>query len=124
MSPGFQKEHMSEKVIADVHGRAITIETGKFAKQADGAVTVQLGETIVIVAAVAAGEGPDRALLALGYAGWDGGQLEDEIQHNGWLHCPANPSLLFDRDLGGKYTRALRSMGVDLGRLSANAGHA
>ena len=54
MSPGFQKEPMSEKVIAEVGGRPITIESGKLAKQADGAVTVQLGETIVIVAAVAA----------------------------------------------------------------------
>jgi putative transcriptional regulator len=86
--------------------------------------SVSLTATVDILRAIAAGEGPDRALLALGYAGWDAGQLEDEIQHNGWLHCPADPSLLFDRDLSGKYTRALRSMGVDLGRLSASAGHA
>lgn len=86
--------------------------------------SVSLTATVDILRAIATGEGPDRAQLALGYAGWDAGQLEDEIQHNGWLHCPADPSLLFDRDLAGKYTRALRSMGVDLGRLSANAGHA
>ncbi len=85
---------------------------------------VSLTATIDILRAIAAGEGPNRALLALGYAGWDAGQLEDEIQRNGWLHCPANPALLFDRDLGGKYTRALRSMGVDLERLSSSAGHA
>ena len=54
MSPGYQKVPMSEKVIAEVGGRSIIIESGKLAKQADGAVTVQLGETIVIVAAVAA----------------------------------------------------------------------
>jgi putative transcriptional regulator len=85
---------------------------------------VSLTATVDILRAIAAGEGPDRALLALGYAGWDAGQLEDEIQRNGWLHCRADPSLLFDRDLASKYTRALRSMGIDLGRLSANAGHA
>lgn len=85
---------------------------------------VSLTATIDILRAIAVGEGPDRALLALGYAGWEPGQLEDEIQHNGWLHCPADPALLFDRDLGGKYTRALRSMGVDLERLSPSAGHA
>ena len=67
---------------------------------------------------------PRRAVLALGYAGWDAGQLEDGIQRNGWLHCPADPALLFDRDLSSKYTRALRSMGVELERLSSSAGHA
>jgi putative transcriptional regulator len=85
---------------------------------------VSLTATIDILRAIAAGEGPDHALLALGYAGWDAGQLEEEIQKNGWLHCPADPALLFDRDLGGKYVRALRSMGVDLERLSSSAGHA
>ncbi|HEY8161928.1 MAG: YqgE/AlgH family protein [Methylocystis sp.] len=85
---------------------------------------VSLTATIDILRAIAAGEGPHHAVLALGYAGWDAGQLEDEIQHNGWLHCPADPALLFDRDLSGKYTRALRSMGVDLERLSSAAGHA
>jgi putative transcriptional regulator len=85
---------------------------------------VSLTATIDILRAIAAGEGPDRALLALGYAGWDAGQLEEEIQRNGWLHCPADPALLFDRDLNGKYTRALRSIGIDLERLSSSAGHA
>ena len=85
---------------------------------------VSLTATVDILRAIAAGEGPDRAMLALGYAGWDAGQREDEIQHNGGLHCPADPALLFDRDLGSKYTRALRSMGVDLERLSSSAGHA
>lgn len=85
---------------------------------------VSLTATIDILRAIAAGEGPDRALLALGYAGWDAGQLEEEIQHNGWLHCPADPALLFDRDLDTKYVRALRSIGIDLARLSSSAGHA
>jgi putative transcriptional regulator len=85
---------------------------------------VSLTATIDILRAIAAGEGPHHALLALGYAGWDAWQLEDEIQRNGWLHCPADPELLFDRDLGGKYTRALRSMGIALERLSSAAGHA
>lgn len=85
---------------------------------------VSLTATIDILRAIAAGEGPDRALLALGYAGWDAGQLEEEIQRNGWLNCPADPALLFDRDLDAKYTRALRSIGVDPQRLSSTAGHA
>jgi len=85
---------------------------------------VSLTATVDILRAIATGEGPDKALLALGYAGWDAGQLESEIQQNGWLHCPANPALLFDRDLESKYMRALRSIGIDLERLSAVAGHA
>ncbi|MBU3888614.1 YqgE/AlgH family protein [Methylosinus sporium] len=85
---------------------------------------VSLTATIDILRAIAAGEGPDRALLALGYAGWDPGQLENEIQHNGWLNCPADPSILFDTDLESKYARALRLIGIDLARLSSAAGHA
>jgi len=85
---------------------------------------VSLTATVDILRAIAVGEGPDRAVLALGYAGWDAGQLENEIQHNGWLHCPADPALLFDRDFNTKYSRALRSIGIDLGRLSTAAGHA
>ncbi len=85
---------------------------------------VSLTATIDILRAIAMGEGPDRALLALGYAGWGAGQLENEIQLNGWLHCPADPSIVFDRDLDTKYSRALRSIGIDLASLSVTAGHA
>ncbi|MEF3366479.1 YqgE/AlgH family protein [Methylocystis sp. 9N] len=85
---------------------------------------VSLTATIDILRAIASGEGPHRALLALGYAGWDAGQLEEEIQRNGWLNCPADPALLFDRDLDTKYVRALRSIGVDPARLSGSSGHA
>jgi len=85
---------------------------------------VSLTATIDILRAIATGRGPDRALLALGCAGWDAGQLENEIQLNGWLHCPADPAILFDHDLDTKYVRALRSIGVDLAKLSISAGHA
>ena len=86
---------------------------------------VSLTATIDILRAIATGKGPDQALLALGCAGWDAGQLENEIQLNGWLHCPADPAILFDHDLDTKYQRALRSIGVgDLSKLSPNAGHA
>jgi putative transcriptional regulator len=85
---------------------------------------VSLTATIDILRAIAMGEGPDRALLALGYAGWGAGQLENEIQLNGWLHCPADPAIVFDRNLDTKYSRALRSIGIDLASLSTIAGHA
>ena len=85
---------------------------------------VSLTATIDIMRAIANGKGPDRALLALGYAGWSAGQLETEMQHNGWLTCPADPALIFDTALGSKYERALQKLGIDLGRLSSDSGHA
>lgn len=85
---------------------------------------VCLTATLDILKAIARGSGPRSAILALGYAGWAPGQLENEIQHNGWLHCAADPELIFSPDTGGKYTRALKKIGIDLGMLSTEAGHA
>jgi len=85
---------------------------------------VSLTATVDILRAIAKGAGPDRAILALGYAGWAAGQLETEIQHNGWLNCPADPALVFDTPIELKYERALRRIGIDPGHLSAAAGHA
>ncbi len=85
---------------------------------------VSLTATIDILRAIANGKGPDRAVLALGYAGWSAGQLETEMQHNGWLTCPADPAIIFDTALGSKYERALQKLGVDLGHLSSDSGHA
>ncbi len=83
-----------------------------------------LTATIDILKAIARGEGPDSAILALGYAGWAPGQLETEIQGNGWLHCTADPELIFGANIGGKYEQALKKIGIDLGMLSSEAGHA
>jgi putative transcriptional regulator len=83
-----------------------------------------LTATLDILKAIARGEGPQSAVLALGYAGWAPGQLENEIQHNGWLHCAADSDLIFGQDTGGKYEKALRKIGIDLGMLSSESGHA
>ena len=83
-----------------------------------------LTATLDILKAIARGEGPKSAILALGYAGWAPGQLETEIQHNGWLHCPADPDLIFGTDTEAKYQQALQKIGIDLGMLSSEAGHA
>ena len=83
-----------------------------------------LTATLDILKAIARGSGPASAVLALGYAGWAPGQLEQEIQQNGWLHCPADPELIFGADIEGKYERALRKIGIDLGMLSSESGHA
>src|ERR1700741_4102823 len=83
-----------------------------------------LTATVDILKAIANGNGPKHAILALGYAGWGPGQLENEIQGNGWLHCAADPDLIFGTDVDEKYARALAKIGIDLGMLSNEAGHA
>jgi putative transcriptional regulator len=88
------------------------------------AAGVCLTATVDILRAIASGTGPDRALLALGYAGWSPGQLEIELQHNGWLTCPADEELIFGDDLDAKYGRALRKIGIDPAMLVAGVGHA
>lgn len=85
---------------------------------------VCLTTTIDILKAIAKGNGPKHALLALGYAGWRAGQLEEEIQDNGWLHCDADPELIFGDNVEDKYDLALRKIGIDPGMLSNAAGHA
>ena len=83
-----------------------------------------LTATLDILKAIAHGEGPQSAVLALGYAGWSPGQLENEIQENGWLNCDADSELIFGTDVEAKYEKAMRKLGVDLGKLSSEAGHA
>jgi putative transcriptional regulator len=83
-----------------------------------------LTATLDILKAIARGNGPHEAVLALGYAGWAPGQLEQEIQQNGWLHCTADQDLIFGNDVEHKYERALRKLGIDLAMLSSEAGHA
>lgn len=94
----------------------------------DSTLTIEDGvcltATVDILKAIAAGQGPDRAILALGYAGWSPGQLESEIQANGWLSCPADPDIIFDPNLETKYVRALAKLGVDPSHLVSDAGHA
>jgi putative transcriptional regulator len=83
-----------------------------------------LTATLDILKAIARGAGPANAVLALGYAGWAPGQLENEIHQNGWLHCAADADLVFGKDNEGKYDKALKKIGIDIGMLSGEAGHA
>jgi putative transcriptional regulator len=80
--------------------------------------------TLDILRAIGKGEGPERNLLALGYAGWAPGQLDAEMQANGWLSVSADPDLIFDSDFEAKWQRALAKLGIDLTMLSTDAGHA
>jgi len=86
--------------------------------------TVSLTATVDILRAIAKDAGPYQAVLALGYAGWAAGQLEKEIQQNGWLSCEADADLVFGADLESKYGRAMRKIGIDPAMLVNDAGHA
>jgi putative transcriptional regulator len=85
---------------------------------------VGLTATMDILRAIARGEGPRRRFFALGYAGWGPGQLDAEIQANGWLTVPSDNALLFDDGNDDKWRRAIAKLGVDPFALSGDAGHA
>jgi putative transcriptional regulator len=85
---------------------------------------IALTATVDVLRAIATGSGPRRRVLALGYAGWAPGQLDAEIQANGWLLVPADPELVFGLDNEAKWERALAKLGIDLSLLSSEAGHA
>jgi putative transcriptional regulator len=77
-----------------------------------------------ILDALAGGRGPDRAVIALGYAGWDAGQLEDEVARNAWLTAPADETVLFDVPAEERWQAAGRLLGINLLHLSSQTGHA
>lgn len=85
---------------------------------------IGLTTSIDILRDMADGKGPRRAMVALGYSGWGPGQLEYEIRANAWLHCNADPDLIFSNDMETKWPRALALLGLDPGKLSGSAGHA
>jgi putative transcriptional regulator len=80
--------------------------------------------TLEILEDIAKGEGPASAILALGYAGWGPGQLEGEIQRNGWLTCDASEGLVFGPPITRKWAAALGEIGVDARLLSSSGGRA
>lgn len=108
-------------------GRGFVLHSDDYA---GGHATMKVGEgygmtaTMDILEALARGEGPTQAILALGYSGWGPGQLEQEIKANGWLVAEAREDLVFSRDDAGKWAGALRGMGIDPLTLSAAAGRA
>ncbi len=107
-------------------GRGFVLHSTDFVREGSLLVDedVALTATIDILRAIAEGRGPRHRLFALGYAGWGPGQLDAEIQANGWLHAPADASLLFDDELDSKWTRAIAKIGANPLWLSGEAGHA
>jgi putative transcriptional regulator len=89
-------------------------------------VTDQVAFTtsIDVLEAVAAGDGPERMLVSIGYSGWSPGQLEDEIGRNGWLTVAADPRVLFDLPVEERYNAAIKLLGIDPAMLALEAGHA
>jgi putative transcriptional regulator len=77
-----------------------------------------------VLARIAEGKGPERYLVALGYAGWGDGQLEHELRENAWLSVPADASVLFDLPLDQRWASAVSALGVDISYLHGVGGHA
>lgn len=109
------------------HGRGFVLHSAEY--DVDGA-TLQVDDafgmtaTLDVLEALANGEGPRESLLALGYSGWGPGQLESELQDNGWLVADASPRLVFSQDNRGKWEAALAVLGIDPLLLSAEGGRA
>jgi len=77
-----------------------------------------------VIDAMASGRGPQKSLVALGYAGWDAGQLEEEVRQNSWLTAPCDESIVFTLPFEQRWSAAARLLGVDLARLSHLSGSA
>ncbi len=77
-----------------------------------------------ILSAMARGNGPEKFILSLGYAGWGPGQLENEILQNSWLSTPADSDIIFCDDIKSKWKQAAELIGIDIRKLSTQAGHA
>lgn len=107
-------------------GRGFVLHSAEYLQDSSLKVNdaMALTATVDILRDMAKGAGPRNALLALGYAGWGPGQLDMEIQKNGWLHAPADELLVFDDELDDKWDRAIRKLGFDASMLSGDAGHA
>lgn len=108
-------------------GRGFVLHTTDYFSQATTlpiSTGIGLTATLDVLRAIAGGKGPRKSLMALGYSGWGPGQLEQEIQSNGWLTCDSDESLLFDESFDQRYEAAMRRIGIDPRMLSSTAGHA
>jgi putative transcriptional regulator len=108
-------------------GRGFVLHSGDY-EGSDSTLPVSqdisLTATLDILRAIADGRGPKQALFALGYAGWAPGQVESEFQMNGWLHCEADPSLVFGVPADAKWRTALERLGIGPSGLVSDAGRA
>ena len=107
-------------------GRGFVLHTSDYVQDATMVIdeNIALTATTDILRDIADGDGPRSSLLALGYAGWGPGQLDQEIQANGWLSVAADDTLVFGTDPESLWQSALAKMGIDISMLSGDAGHA
>jgi putative transcriptional regulator len=107
-------------------GRGFVLHSDEYRQDATLLVRdgVSLTATRDILKALARGDGPQKSLLALGYAGWGPLQLDDEIRANGWLQVTADMDLIFGGDPGTQWERSIAKIGIDPNKLSQNSGHA
>ena len=107
-------------------GRGFVLHSADYVQDATLVINEQvaLTATVDILKAMADGNGPNSSLLALGYAGWAPGQLDEEIQANGWLTLEADDDLIFGSKLESRWELAMAKMGIDFSKLSVAAGHA
>ncbi len=109
------------------HGRGFVLHSAGY-KTDGGTMVINdafcMTSTMDILRDIAAGKGPDRRLLCLGYSGWGPGQLEGEIRANGWLICDASPDIVFDTPVPERWQAAMRSLGFDPAMLSSGGGRA
>ena len=102
-----------------LHNPGVKFESSMFVSE-----NIQLTLSRAVIDALAAGEGTDKSVVALGYAGWEPGQLEAEMLANTWLNVPASPKIVFDTPFAERWSHAADSIGIDISRLSPDAGHA
>ena len=107
-------------------GRGFVLHSADYIQDATMVIddAIAMTATTDILRDIADGEGPRNSLLALGYAGWGPGQLDSEIQANGWLSVPADDTLVFNSDPQAVWQGALAKLGIDVSMLSGDAGHA
>jgi putative transcriptional regulator len=108
-------------------GQGFVLHTSEYAaNDATLRVTpdISLTTSVDVLRAIAEGHGPQKALFALGYAGWGPGQIESELGTNGWIHCDPDKTILFDLTHEAKWRAALAKLGADISGLSAEAGRA
>ena len=120
------------RAVGVLSGGPVSPERG-FVLHADGSrwdSSLHLGNGLTVstsrdvLQAVAAGHGPERFLVLLGYSGWSAGQLEQELADNAWLNAPASDAILFDAPIDRRWQAAAGQLGIDLARLSSQTGHA
>jgi putative transcriptional regulator len=107
-------------------GRGFVLHTSDYREEATLHVNgnISVTATLEVLRAIGKDHGPRQSLFALGYAGWAPGQLDAEIQANGWLSVDADDDIVFASDHDEKWTRALAKLGINLSMLSSEAGHA